>query len=168
MLFPRLDRWIQKIPVIRKYYTKYYGTIRHSFFRINKKLHLVNTPLYVHWLATYDCNFHCKHCEANAGEKTVNVEHVRTVLPYALAHRLDWKDEATFQKQGDERQDPLPIHLAKQAVGEIHRRYSEQSHRIKGALGVASRILAGETKKPIDGDHPVYVEIKRDIEDHAQ
>ena len=73
MLFPQLDRWIQKIPVIRKYYTNYYGTIRHSFFRINKKLHLITTPLYVHWLATYDCNFHCKHCEASAGEKTVDV-----------------------------------------------------------------------------------------------
>jgi len=73
MLISTLDRWVQKIPGVEKYYTSNYGLIRYYFYKLNRKLHLVNTPIYVHWLATYDCNFHCKHCEANAGEKTVNL-----------------------------------------------------------------------------------------------
>jgi radical SAM protein with 4Fe4S-binding SPASM domain len=40
---------------------------------------MVKTPLYVHWLATYDCNLQCRHCEAGAGERSpsrVSTEHI--------------------------------------------------------------------------------------------
>jgi hypothetical protein len=99
-------------------------------------------------------------------DKSVSIQHVRTVLPFALAHRVQWKDDYLFQKQGESRRDPLQIHMAKQAIGEIHRRYSEQSHHIKNALAVAYQVVSGKEMEPVEGDHPIYVEIRRDIEDY--
>ena len=43
------------------------------------------------------------------------------------------------------------------------RRYDEQRDRIKEALGVGFRILKGDDLEPLEGDHPVYEEIKKDI-----
>jgi radical SAM protein with 4Fe4S-binding SPASM domain len=71
MLLSAADAWIQKIPGVGGYYRYHYCTIRRRFFEMNRKLRLVKTPLYVHWLATYACNFHCKHCEAQPGERPV-------------------------------------------------------------------------------------------------
>jgi len=55
------------------------------------------------------------------------------------------------------------IFLAKEAVREMLRRYDEQRDRIKEALGVGFRILKGEDLVPLEGDHPVYSEIKKDV-----
>jgi hypothetical protein len=99
------------------------------------------------------------------GDQDVGIQHVKTVLPYALAHRVQWRDDYVFQKEGDARRDPLQIHMAKQAVGEIQRRYTEQSHHIKNALAVAFQVLDGKEMDPVEGDHPIYAEIKRDIEE---
>jgi hypothetical protein len=55
------------------------------------------------------------------------------------------------------------IFLAKAAVRDILRRYDEQRDQIKEALGVGFRILGGEDLEPIEGDHPVFVEIKKDL-----
>ena len=101
------------------------------------------------------------------GEESVSIQHVKAVLPYALAHRVQWRDDYVFQKQGDSRQDSLQIHMAKQAVGEIHRRYTEQSHHIKNALAVAYQVLDGKEMEPVEGDHPIYAEINRDIEEYS-
>lgn len=72
-MFSKLDRLIQKIPGLKRYYARNYGLIRHCFHKLNQRLKLTGTPIYVHWLTTYDCNFTCKHCEANAGEKRVEL-----------------------------------------------------------------------------------------------
>jgi len=101
------------------------------------------------------------------GEESVSIQHVKTVLPYALAHRVQWRDDYVFQKQGDSRRDSLQIYMAKQAVGEIHRRYTEQSHHIKNALAVAYQVLDGKEMEPVEGDHPIYAEINRDIEEYS-
>ncbi|KPJ65777.1 MAG: hypothetical protein AMJ45_04645 [Syntrophobacter sp. DG_60] len=97
------------------------------------------------------------------GEKQVNIEHIKTVAPYALSHRLQWKEEfvATYEKES--RMDPLPIHLAKVAVDKVLERYGEQRESIKEALAVAYSISQGEEIAPLEGDHPIYWEIKRDL-----
>lgn len=97
------------------------------------------------------------------GDEKVDLEHLLAVLPYALAHRLQWKDEATAQREKESRTDPLAIHMAKHAVKEMHRRYMEQGPMVKNALAVACRILEGETLEPIVGDHPIYREILLDL-----
>jgi len=92
----------------------------------------------------------------------VDIEHVKTVIPHTLAHRIQWKDEYLGRMEKGTRNDPLMIFLSKMAVQDILRRYNEQRDRIKEALGVGFRILNGEELDPIEGDHPIYLEIKKD------
>ena len=94
------------------------------------------------------------------GDKEVDLEHIRTVLPYACAHRIQWRDEGEAQ---DRRDDVLPIHRAREAVRQVLRRYTEQSDRIQSALVTANRILSGDHAKPVEGEHPIYMEIMRDL-----
>jgi hypothetical protein len=99
------------------------------------------------------------------GDETVSIEHIKTILPYTLAHRIQWKDDYVFQKQTDTRRDPFQIHMAKEAVNDIYRRYNEQEHHIKNALAVGYQVYEGNTMEPVEGDHPIYDEIRRDMEE---
>ena len=85
------------------------------------------------------------------------------VLPYALAHRIQWKERTLAQSDKEARDDPLAIYMAKKAVKEMHRRYMEQSSQVKDALSIACRIAEGEKAEPIRGDHPIYREIMKDM-----
>jgi hypothetical protein len=96
-------------------------------------------------------------------ETEVGIEHVKTVIPHTLAHRIQWKDEYLSRMEKSKRNDPFMIFLAKAAVRDVLRRYDEQRDRIKEALGVGFRILKGEDLEPVDGDHPIFAEIKRDV-----
>ena len=98
------------------------------------------------------------------GDKEVNVEHLKSIMPYTLAHRLQWRDEYASQKESHARRDSSPIHVAKETVNEIFRRYNEQSNQIKSALAAAYHNLSGHKTESVHGDHPIYEEIKRDIE----
>jgi MoxR-like ATPase len=127
----------------------------------------------------YIC-YHIKNCISNRfpisartyaqslawfmGDKEVNVEHLKTVIPYTLAHRLQWRDEYVSQKQSHIRSNSLQIHVAKEMVKELYQRYNEQSTHIKSALAAAYESLSGNEIAPVEGDHPIYTEIKRDME----
>lgn len=127
----------------------------------------------------YIC-YHIKNCISNRfpisartyaqslawfmGDKEVNVEHLKTVIPYTLAHRLQWRAEYVSQKQSHIRSDSLQIHVAKEMVKELYQRYNEQSTHIKSALAAAYESLSGNEIAPVEADHPIYTEIKRDIE----
>ncbi len=97
------------------------------------------------------------------GDKEVGIEHLKAILPYTLAHRIQWKDEVIAQHEKEPRTDPLPIHMAKQCVKVMHRRYMEQGGQIKNALAVACRVAEGESLEPIKGDHPIFWEIRKDL-----
>jgi MoxR-like ATPase len=97
------------------------------------------------------------------GDEEVGLEHLKAVLPFTLAHRIQWKEEAVARREKEARGDPLPIYMAKEAVQEMHRRYIEQASHIKSALAAASRIVEGEPLEPSQGDHPLYWEIRRDL-----
>jgi hypothetical protein len=98
------------------------------------------------------------------GDSEIDIEHVKSVIPYTLAHRVQWKDEILSQKERAKRDDPFPIFLAKEAVKTVSQRFREQSEYLKDALAVGSKIFQGESLEPLEGDHPVYVEIKKDID----
>jgi MoxR-like ATPase len=98
------------------------------------------------------------------GDQEVSVEHLKAVLPFTLAHRIKWKEEIVTEREKAARQDPLDIFMAKEAVNEMHRRYVEQGPELKSALAVACRIAEGEEMESIQGDHPIYWEIRRDLE----
>ena len=97
-------------------------------------------------------------------DSEVDIEHVKSVLPYALAHRAQWKDEIFSQRERSKRDDPFPIFLAKEAVKTVSQRYREQSEHLKDALAVGSKIFQGESLEPLEGDHPLYAEIKKDLD----
>jgi len=93
----------------------------------------------------------------------IDIEDVRTIVPYAIAHRIQWKEDHLMRKERNRRNDPLQLYLAKEAVNDVFHRYSEQMEEVKQALSIGFRILNGEELEPVDGDHPVYVEIKNDL-----
>jgi MoxR-like ATPase len=93
----------------------------------------------------------------------INIEHIKTVIPFTLSHRVQWKDETLSEKEKVRRDDPFPIYLAKEAVRKISQRYREQSERLKDALAVGSKIFQGEALEPVEGDHPLYAEIKKEV-----
>ncbi|MDJ0830831.1 MAG: AAA family ATPase [Desulfobacterales bacterium] len=97
------------------------------------------------------------------GDHLVSVNHLMAVLPYTLAHRIQWQAKFIAQWDTEMRGDPLTIYMAKKAVGEMHRRYTEQAHHIKEALAVAYRIRMGDDLEPLQGDHPLYWEILKDV-----
>ena len=97
------------------------------------------------------------------GDTMVTVEHLRLVLPYTAAHRIQWRDDDEGEAGGGQRSDAYPIHRARAAVDQVIRRYTEQSSRIKEALTVANRVFSGEDVTPLEGEHPIYQEIKKDL-----
>lgn len=97
------------------------------------------------------------------GDEGVSLEHLKAVLPFTLAHRIQWKEEALAQREKKARDDPLELSMAKEAVGEMHRRYMEQAPQVKKALAVACQIAEGEPLEPLEGDHPLYWEIRKDV-----
>jgi hypothetical protein len=97
-------------------------------------------------------------------DSEIDIEHVKSTVPYMLGHRIQWKDDILSQKERSKRDDPFPIFLAKEAVKAVSQRYREQSEHLKDALAIGSKIFQGESLEPLGGDHPLYVEIKKDIE----
>jgi MoxR-like ATPase len=97
------------------------------------------------------------------GDQTAGLRHLEAVLPYTLAHRIQWKEAAIAECEQEPRNDPLEIHMAKKAVREMLRRYREQAHRIQQALATACRIAEGEMETPVAGDHPIFHEILKDL-----
>lgn len=97
------------------------------------------------------------------GDSEIDMEHVKAVMPYNLSHRIQWKDEILSQKERAKRDDPFQIYLAKEAVKTLSHRYQEQSEHLKDALAVGSKIFQGEPLEFLEGDHPLYTEIRKDI-----
>jgi len=97
------------------------------------------------------------------GDSNIDIEHVKAVMPFTLSHRIQWKDEVLSQKERAKRDDPSQIFLAKEAVKTVSQRYREQSDHLKDALALGSKIFQGESLEPLEGDHPIYTEIKKDI-----
>lgn len=109
------------------------------------------------------CNF-AQRLAWLLGDEEVDIEHLKVVLPFTLAHRIQWKDEAMAKREKESRDDPLDIHMAKVAVKEMYRRYMEQGPQVKNALAAACRIMEGEAIEPVQGDHPIYWEICKVLE----
>jgi len=61
---------INRTPLLSKYFLNHYATYKYLNFRFRQKFNILR-PEVVQWLATYNCNFHCRHCEASAGSKNV-------------------------------------------------------------------------------------------------
>jgi hypothetical protein len=102
------------------------------------------------------------------GDPSAGLHHLEAVLPFALAHRIQWTDQAIAQSEKELRNDPLEIYMAKKAVRDMLRRYREQAPRIQQALATACRIAEGETTTPVAGDHPIFSDILKDLGQQAE
>jgi len=98
------------------------------------------------------------------GHDHVEVEHVRLVLPYAMAHRTQWRESYLLMRERERRQEPLMLHAARQATADIFRRFHEQQHNVMQALSLAAHCLENDADITLpQGDHPLYAEIRRDL-----
>jgi MoxR-like ATPase len=97
------------------------------------------------------------------GDSRVDIEHIRVILPYVLAHRTQWRESYLLARERERRSDPLPLHAARQATAMTFRRFHEQRHEIMQALHTAARLADGEEVPLPQGDHPLYAEIRRDL-----
>jgi Mg-chelatase subunit ChlI len=97
------------------------------------------------------------------GDARVEVEHLRTILPYALAHRTQWRESYLVTRERERRREPLLLHAARQATAAVFRRFHEQRHEVMHALYTAACLLDGAELPPPQGDHPLYAEIRRDL-----
>jgi hypothetical protein len=97
------------------------------------------------------------------GAARVEVEHMRTILPYALAHRTQWRESYLLARERERRQEPILLHAARHATATVFRRFHEQRHEILSALHTAACLMDGADLPPPQGDHPLYAEIRRDL-----
>jgi hypothetical protein len=97
------------------------------------------------------------------GNNHVDVEHVRLILPYAIAHRIQWRESYLLMRERERRSEPLQLHAARHATGEIFRRFHEQRHEVMQALSTAAHIMDDADLIPPMGDHPLYADIQRDL-----
>jgi MoxR-like ATPase len=100
------------------------------------------------------------------GAERVTIEHIKTVVPYALAHRTRWRNEFLTAHEGDRREDPLQIHLSRVGMEEVLNRYRANHDAIKSAFRVSSEILRGEKgcEDLPSGNHPIFHELRKDLD----
>lgn len=58
-----------KVPFLRKAYLRHSASYKFWICKLKLKFHILRPTTFVQWLATYECNFKCQHCEATAGKK---------------------------------------------------------------------------------------------------
>lgn len=97
------------------------------------------------------------------GSSQVEVEHMRAIMPYALAHRAQWRESYLLARERERRHEPLLLHAARQATATVFRRFHEQRLDIVQSLHTAACMLAGEDLPAPQGDHPLYSDIRRDL-----
>ncbi len=63
------NRILFRTPAFSNYYLNHYASVKFWICKLKHSLNLLKPTTFVQWLATYDCNFACGHCEASAGKK---------------------------------------------------------------------------------------------------
>jgi MoxR-like ATPase len=99
-------------------------------------------------------------------DEEADMEHVAAVAPYALAHRLRWREQVVLAALQEQRQDPIEIHLARESVEEVASRYREQSATVKSSFRKAWELMEGFPSEWSPGDHPLYQELRKVVDHH--
>ena len=73
MVLSRIDRFIRQVPILQKYYLKYYCDIRFNLFKLSRAIPILKYPRYVHLLVTYDCDMTCQQCQVDASTRKVEI-----------------------------------------------------------------------------------------------
>ncbi len=92
--------FIYKIPLLKSFLLNYFATYKFLSCKFKRRFHILERELFVAWLATYNCNFHCRHCEASAGD--MNVSELTTDEVFKLVTELsDMKIKSIFIGGGE-------------------------------------------------------------------
>jgi len=89
------------------------------------------------------------------GDKEVQLDHVRYVLPYVSAHRLGFTSDYRNKHGNENRTDYEDLHLAKQLVADVYKTYQQS---VQPLANLIARIQKKETIDPkeLSGhDHPL-------------
>lgn len=114
------------------------------------------------------------------GEDKVNVEHMATVAPYCLWHKLDYTDNVIGAFKENTRADPLNLHITKKLVSSgggadsgwrsVLKKFDESkdnyhrihNHIVKGEFAEAKK--AAKDRYMGGKGHPIFKEIMDELE----
>ena len=105
------------------------------------------------------------------GSERVTAEHISTIAPYAMWHRVQWADTEWYRglKSATERDDPLDLYACKEAVKSVKGRMMDAMRDRDGSLPeffeMQKEVVEGSVefrafqKKFKDHPHPLYKEV---------
>lgn len=110
------------------------------------------------------------------GDSEVNIEHMTTVAPYVLWHRMRFTENAIGQFRDDERDDPLVLHITKRLVGEgsekilgVKKRYQECREMYITVMNYIEKEDFAKAKEKAEEyakggkGHPIFTELAREL-----
>lgn len=109
--------------------------------------------------------------------KEVNLEHMLTVAPYALWHRLRLTDGVASKLKDDSRKDPLLLYAIKTLLGEgtnelpgVKKRFLESRNNYQAVINCIQKNKLEEAKKAAKlyaangKGHPVFLDLGQELE----
>jgi radical SAM protein with 4Fe4S-binding SPASM domain len=81
-----IDRVMPHVPVAKGLFTNNFATYKFLTAKLQHRLGVLCPSTFVQWLATYDCNFSCAHCEAGAG--STKVEELSTAQAFKMVDEM--------------------------------------------------------------------------------
>lgn len=93
------------------------------------------------------------------GKKEITSEHLSAVLPYVIWHKTQFKKEYIDEFETQDRKDPLQLHIAKQSVDAMKRRFSEIKPLQEEMVNAMLKKDVNRAKSIASlSDHPVFKE----------
>jgi MoxR-like ATPase len=81
------------------------------------------------------------------GQPEVGMDHLTTVAPYVISHRVALSDKYLNEKGDEQRTDHKNLHVAKVAVGEVQRDFESVKVEVNNAMADIVEVQAIENKK---------------------
>lgn len=110
-------------------------------------------------------------------QKEANLEHVLTVAPYALWHRLRLTDETISKLRDDERTDPLQLYAVKTLLGDgtnemlgVKKRFLESKQNYQTVMNFIKQGQLEEAKRAsikyaANGKgHPIFLDLEQELD----
>jgi MoxR-like ATPase len=115
------------------------------------------------------------------GEDEVNIDHMSTVAPYALWHKIKWTDKVSGDFVEDERVDPLKLHVTKSLLGRGSTRHrgvktrfeehGENYQKIMNAILEGNHAGAYTFAERFSEDgkgHPIFLDLAEELRYYIQ
>lgn len=111
------------------------------------------------------------------GKKEADLEHVLTVAPYILWHRIRLSDDILDKLRDNERSDPLNLYVVKFLLGDgtdeisgVKKRFIESKENYQNVLNCIAKGKIDDARKLIEiysangKGHPIFIDLKKELE----